>query len=129
MQNIDQKKHKTGPAPRPLVELRTVVVTVKITIAEAALLDEKRGHHGRAAWLRAAGLDLVLTPTPTKRWQSTWEESARLAACLTQINNLAVKLNAKNLTDGEVAAAEILRSEISQTRELLAEFRASISTV
>ena len=127
MEVFERRKSKSGPAPKPLEQLRTVVVTTKLTIAEADLLDQKRGHHGRSAWLRAAGLDMVLVaPLPTK-WQTTWEESARLASCLTQINNLAQRINIELLASGEAAAVRILLSELQQTRELLAEFRASIS--
>lgn len=122
-----ERKRKNGPVPKALAFLRTVVVTVKLTLGEAAQLDEKRGRHGRSAWLRAAGLDMVLiAPLPTK-WQTTWEESARLASCLTQINNLAARINGAILAAGEAAAVQILLSELQQTRELLAEFRASIS--
>jgi hypothetical protein len=122
-----ERKRKTGPVAKALEFLRTIVVTVKLTVGEAALLDSKRGHHGRAAWLRAAGLDMVLVaPLPTK-WQTTWEESARLASCLTQINNLAARINVTLLASGEAAAVRILLTELTQTRELLAEFRASIS--
>lgn len=124
---VFEPKRKSGPVPKALAFLRTVVITVKLTVTEAAQLDQKRGHHGRAAWLRAAGLDMVLVaPLPTK-WQTTWEESARLASCLTQINNLATRINGALLTVGESAAVQILLSELHQTRELLAEFRASIS--
>lgn len=127
MEIFKRHKAKTGPAPKPLELLRTVVVTVKLTLIEAALLDEKRGHHGRSAWLRAAGLEMVLVAPLSTKWQSTWEESARLASCLTQINNLATRINGALLSDGEAAAVKILLSELTQTRELLAEFRASIS--
>ncbi len=122
-----ERKRKTGPVPRALAFIRTVVVTVKLTLGEAAQLDEKRGHHGRASWLRAAGLDLVLMPPLPTKWQTTWEESARLASCLTQINNLAQRINIELLASGEAAAVRILLTELTQTRELLAEFRASIS--
>lgn len=127
MEIFERRRSKSGPAPKALEDLRTVVVTTKLTQSEAALLDQKRGHHGRSAWLRAGGLDMVLVaPLPTQ-WQTTWEESARLASCLNQINNLAARINSALLAEGEAAAVQILLSELTQTRELLAEFRASIS--
>lgn len=113
---------------KALALLRTVVVTVKLTVAEATLLDQKRGHHTRSAWLRAAGLDMVLAPPLTNTWQTTWQESARIASCLTQINNLASRINASLLAEGEAAAVRLLLSELTETRDLLSEFRASIST-
>ena len=127
MEVFVRAKAKTGPAPKPLELLRTVVVTVKLTVTEAEQLDSKRGHHGRAAWLRSAGLDMVLVAPLPNKWQTTWEESARLASCLTQINNLASRINSSLLVDGEAAAVQILLSELTQTREFLAEFRGSIS--
>ena len=127
MEFFERRKVKKGPVPRALAFLRTVVVTVKLTISEAAQLDLKRGHHSRSAWMRAAALDMVLAAPLTTKWQTTWEESARLASCLTQINNLAARINCELLGAGEASAVQILLSELQQTRELLAEFRASIS--
>ena len=127
MEVFEPRKKKTGPAAKALEFLRTVVVTVKLTVTEANLLDQKRGHHTRSAWLRAAGLDMVLSPPLSNQWQTTWQESARIASCLTQINNLAARINGTLLSDGEAAAIQILLSELAQTRDLLAEFRACIS--
>jgi hypothetical protein len=124
---FEHRKNKTGPVAKALEFLRTVVVTVKLTIAETELLDSKRGHHTRSAWLRAAGLDMVLSPPLSNQWQTTWQESARIASCLTQINNLAARINGALLSDGEAAAVQIFLSELAQTRDLLAEFRACIS--
>ncbi len=122
-----ERKRKPGPVPKALELLRTIVVTVKLTIGEAAQLDEKRGHHGRSTWMRAAALDMVLIAPLSSEWQTTWSESARLAACLTQINNLAQRINTSILADGEAIAIRLLISEVQQTRHLLAEFRASIA--
>ena len=127
MEVIEPRKRKSGPVAKALEFLRTIVVTVKLTIAEAELLDSKRGHHTRSAWLRAAGLDMVLAPPLTNAWQTTWQESARIASCLTQINNLASRINSTILTEGEAAAVRLLLTELAETRELLADFRASIS--
>jgi hypothetical protein len=124
---FEPRKKKTGPVAKALEFLRTIVVTVKLTVAEANLLDQKRGHHTRSAWLRAAGLDMVLSAPLTNEWQTTWQESARIAACLTQINNLASRINSTILAEGEAAAVSLLLAELADTRDLLAEFRASIS--
>lgn len=128
MEVFEPRKKKYGPVAKALEFLRTVVVTVKLTMAEADLLDQKRGHHTRSAWLRAAGLDMVLAPPLTNAWQTTWQESARIASCLTQINNLASRINTSLLVEGEASAVRLLLSELSETRDLLAEFRVSIST-
>lgn len=121
------RKKKSGPVARALEFLRTVVVTVKLTLAEAEMLDQKRGHYTRSAWLRAAGLDMVLSPPLSNQWQTTWVESARIASCLTQINNLAQRINSSLMSEGEAAAVHLLLSELTETRDLLAEFRACIS--
>jgi hypothetical protein len=125
--NLDLPKRKTGPAPKPLADLRLVVVTVKLTAAEAAQLDEKRGHHGRAAWLRSAGLDRVLTSPLPSNWQTTWDSSARMASVCTQLNSLAAVANSLALAEGEAAAAKFLLADLKETRALLAEFRAGLS--
>jgi hypothetical protein len=127
VQVFEPRKKKSGPVAKALEFLRTVVVTVKLTVAEADLLDQKRGHHTRSAWLRAAGLDMVLAAPLANEWQTTWSESARIASCLTQINNLASRINSTILAEGEAAAVRLLLSELTETRNLLAEFRCSIS--
>jgi len=124
---LETRKKKSGPAAKALEFLRTVVVTVKLTIAEASLLDQKRGHHTRSAFLRAAGLDMVLSAPLPNEWQTTWQESARIASCLTQINSLAQRINTSLLAEGEASAVRLLLSELVKTRDLLAEFRCSIS--
>ncbi len=129
MEVFEPRKKKSGPVAKALEFLRTVVVTVKLTVTEADLLDQKRGHHTRSAWLRAAGLDMILTAPLPNEWQTTWQESARIASCLTQINNLANRINSTILSDGEAAAVRLLLAELAETRELLAEFRCSISVM
>jgi hypothetical protein len=125
--DVAQQKRKTGPAPKPLADLRLVVVTVKLTVTEAAELDQKRGYHGRAAWLRSAGLEHVSTSPLPKNWQTTWDSSARMASVCTQLNTLAAVANGLALTDSEAAAAKFLLSDLKETRGLLAEFRAGLS--
>jgi hypothetical protein len=125
--DFDLPKRKTGPAPKPLADLRLVVVTVKLTAAEAGELDLKRGFHGRSAWLRSAGLDRVLTSPLPKNWQTTWDSSARMASVCTQLNSLAAAANGLALAESEAAAAKFLLADLKETRALLAEFRAGLS--
>lgn len=127
MLNVDRQKRKTGPVPKPLADLRLVVVTVKLTATETAELDQKRGHHGRAAWLRSAGLDRVLTSPLPLNWQTTWDSSARMASVCTQLNSLAATANGLALADSEAAAAKFLLADLKETRALLAEFRVGLS--
>ena len=127
MLNIDRPKRKSGPPPKPLADLRLVVVTVKLTATEAAQLDQKRGFHGRSAWLRNSGLDRVLTSPLPRNWQTTWDSSARMASVCTQLNALAAAANGLALAESEAAAAKFLLSDLKETRALLAEFRAGLS--
>jgi hypothetical protein len=125
--NLERQKRKSGPTPKPLADLRLVVVTVKLSAAEAAQLDQKRGRHGRAAWLRSAGLDLVLTSPLPLNWQTTWDSSARMASVCTQLNSLAATANGLALAESEASAAKLLLADLSKTRSLLAEFRSGLS--
>jgi hypothetical protein len=125
--NTPRLKRKPGPAPKALADLRLVVVTVKLSAAEAAQLDQKRGFHGRAAWLRGAGLDRVLTSPLPSNWQTTWDSSARMASVCTQLNSLAAVANGLALAESEAAAARFLLADLKETRALLAEFRAGLS--
>jgi hypothetical protein len=107
-----------------LDSLRTSRLKVSFSLAELSELDQRRGHHSRAAWCRAAALGAQLAAAPTPAWATTWAESARLASCLTQLNEHASSLNSIRLAEGQAAAAASLAAELEQTRQLLAEFRA-----
>lgn len=109
-----------------LETLRLSNVRVFFTAAELQMLDQKRGFHGRADWLRSAGLGRELAAAPSDRWVTTWAESARTAANLTQLNNFVHSLNTAQMDAGQVAAVNLFIAELSATSKILAEFRANL---
>lgn len=110
-----------GPA-----ELRLTVVKVGFTQDELADLDQRRGHYGRAAFLRAAGLDLKLVAAPTPATVTTWADSARVQACFTQINDIAYLLNTTRQNAGEGAAAAELLNRSAEVLTAFKEFRQAV---
>lgn len=115
-----QAKNRFGPAAKPANQLKLVVVKVGLDQAEAADLDRRRGHHTRAAFLRAAGLDAKLQAGFDAKLLTTWQESARVQACFTQINDIAYSLNSIRKNAGaDSAAAELLY----RSSEILAAFK------
>lgn len=118
---------KPGPKPKNFRDLRLRGVKVFFSDSELADLDGRRAHHSRADFLRAAGLSLNLpTPLPS-RYVTSWSESARIAACLTQINFVSLNLNRINLVGGPLEAALALQKQVPEVAALLAEFRASLT--
>ena len=113
-------KNRFGPAINPADQLKLVVVKVGFDQAEAADLDARRGHHTRAAFLRAAGLGFQLQATFDPKLLTTWQESARVQACFTQINDIAYSLNLVRKNQGEEAAAAEL---LARSSEILAAFK------
>ena len=117
---------KPGPKPRALAALRLTGVKVFFASGELEELDRQRQHRARGEFLRAAGLGAELAAPLPAEFVTTWSESARLAACLTQINSVAAHLNLIKLTDGDLAAARALQLQVPEVAEVLAEFRASL---
>jgi hypothetical protein len=111
---------------KPASDLRLTTVKVGFTQDELAHLDTRRGHYGRAAFLRAAGLDIKLMATPSPAAVTTWAESARIQACFTQINDIAYSLNNTRQVDGVESAAAELLARSSEILEAFKEFRAEI---
>jgi hypothetical protein len=111
---------------KDLDSLRTCRLKVSLNLDELALIDSKRGSFPRASWIRAAALGVELKAAPAPELAATWQSSARLAACLTQLNEHVTNLNSIRLHDGQAAAADRLAVELEKTRQLLFEFRASL---
>ena len=119
-------KNRFGPAIKPADQLKLVTVKVGFDQAEAADLDARRGHYSRAAFLRAAGLGVQLQAAFDARLLTTWQESARVQACFTQINNIAYSLNSSQKHTGEEAAAAELLARSAEILAAFKEFRAAI---
>lgn len=111
---------------KPAEQLRLVVVKVGFTQDELTSLDTRRGHYGRAAFLRAAGLDIKLWAAPNAAAVTTWAESARIQSCFTQINDIAYSLNETRQALGVDSAAAELLARSSEILEAFKEFRSEI---
>lgn len=57
---------------------------------------------------------------------TTWQESARVQACFTQINDIAYLLNSVRKNEAEEAAAAELLARSSEILAAFKEFRATI---
>ncbi len=104
---------KRGPTPRPQSDLRSVRVSVYLTEAEAAELDDLRGGVGRGRWLRQAGLGIQPKTVPAVN-RKAWAELARLAANFHQYQyaiNLGFAPVAADLTEIR-AAVDALRRDL-----------------
>lgn len=119
-------KNRFGPAQKSAHQLKLVVVKVGFDQAEVADLDARRGHHTRAAFLRAAGLGTQLQAPFDAKLLTTWQESARVQACFTQINNIAYSLNSTQKGLGSDAAATELLARSGEVLAAFKEFRAAI---
>jgi hypothetical protein len=100
--------------------LRLQAVKVFFSPGELADLDARRGHFPRPAFLRAAGLGHQLQAAPLPAAVTAWADSARVQACLTQINSHAELLNCVALADGQQAVVDEL---LTIAPALLAEFK------
>lgn len=117
---------KFGPVAKPANQLKLVVVKVGLDQSEAADLDCRRGHHTRAAFLRAAGLDAKLQASFDAKLLTTWQESARVQSCFSQINDIAYSLNSTRKNAGVDAAAVELLDRSSEILAAFKNFRAEI---
>ncbi len=119
-------KNRFGPAVKPAEQLKLIVVKVGFDRAEAAQLDARRGHYGRAAFLRGAGLGTQLQAAFDAKLLTTWQESARVQACFTQINHIAYSLNSTQKSRGIDAAAAELFARSEEILSAFKKFRAEI---
>ena len=120
------RKSKYGPAQKPVGELRLLTVKVGLTNDESAQLDARRGHYSRSEFVRAAALGSQLLAAPLPAAVKTWADSARIQACLTQINAHAEALNSTKKDAGDQAAARKMLSESAQILANFKEFRLAI---
>jgi hypothetical protein len=119
-------KNRFGPAAKQANQLKLVTVKVGFDQSEAADLDRRRGHHERAAFLRAAGLGARLQAAFDAKLLTTWQQSARVQACFTQINDIAYSLNSTRKNAGVDAAAAELLARSSEILDAFKTFRAEI---
>lgn len=87
---IDERhRSKRGRKPIPEDEKRNRTVSVRLSDAEYALVDKKRGRLRLGEWMRGASLDR-LQPTVPKINRQTYQELNRLSA---NVNQLAKESN------------------------------------
>lgn len=117
---------KRGPQPRQLIDLRLFGVKVFFTHGELADLDSRRRAWPRGEFIRKAALGAELAAPLTNEYITTFQQSARIQADLTQLNQHVRSLNELRLVGGELAAAQALAKQVPEISYLLAEFRASL---
>jgi hypothetical protein len=100
--------------------VRTIRVTTWLSAAEAKVIDEKRGLHGRSRYLRFAGLGRRLARAPDPVAQDQWADLARLQANLYQ---LVRHLNGAVYLDGS-ADRLVTLDRAKEINLLISELRA-----
>ncbi len=108
------KKSRRGQPPKPRSERRTHCVSVRLSIAELADLDERRGPYTRGRWMRMAALSQVPPTIPVVN-REAWLELSRAAANLNQL--------ARHLNEGAQSDTERIMSELREFRAALLGIR------
>lgn len=85
MPDGEQKKRRHGPKPKPASEQRRHPVSCRLTDAELARLDARRGKVSRGEWLRVSGLGKPPRIVPEIN-KVAWSDLARAAGNLNQIS-------------------------------------------
>ena len=106
----DDRSARRGPAPLSAEQRREHCVSVRLNVAELAMLDARRGSFQRGEWLRMAALDKLPPSVPAINAQA-WAELARAAANLNQI--------ARALNAGEKVERGGIRDQLNQFRAAL----------
>jgi hypothetical protein len=119
---------KRGPQPRQLKDLRLFGVKVFFTSTELFDVDSRRREWPRGVFIRNAALGAELAAPLSNEYITTFQQSARIQADLTQLNQHVRALNELRLLAGELAAAQALAKQVPQVSYLLAEFRASLES-
>lgn len=84
MPDGEQKKRRHGPKPKPASEQRRHPVSCRLTDAELARLDARRGQVSRGEWMRLAALGKPPRIVPEVN-KVAWADLARAAGNLNQI--------------------------------------------
>lgn len=107
---MTEKRRARLPRTTPPDQLRTRTVSARLTDAELADLDARRGPYQRGTYMRLAAFDRLPHTIPAVN-VTAWTELARAAANLNQI--------AKSLNAGDAADAAQIRSELADFRRAL----------
>lgn len=107
---MTERRRRHGPAPLPQEQRRTHCVSVRLSPAELADLDAKRGAFQRGEWLRMAAMDQLPPSIPAING-TAWSELARAAGNLNQI--------ARVCNSDETVDIEALRRDLAEFRRSL----------
>lgn len=103
---MTEQRRRYGPKPRPREELRVHSVSCRLTDAELADLDERRGKVARGEWLRLAALSTPPRIVPELN-ATAWAELARTASNLNQLTR-ALHEGRWEATDAAAANAALV---------------------
>jgi hypothetical protein len=119
MPDEEQKKRRHGPKPKPPSEQRRHPVSCRLTDAELARLDARRGQVSRGEWLRVSGLGKPPRIVPEIN-KVAWSGLARAAGNLNQISRAINegKLAVKD-RPGVGKAVMDVRAQLDVVRRLL----------
>jgi len=109
-------RRKAGRPVLPEADKRHHVVMVRLSDAEVALLDERRGNLQRGSWLRAAALEAV-PPKPSGLDVEALRSLSHLSNTITQI---AHRMNAQGGFDVSD------RQAVNSTAEVIGQIRQDI---
>lgn len=119
MSDIEPKRRKRGPKPRPASELRRHGVSCRLTDAELVRLDERRGKVSRGEWLRLAALSRPPRIVPEVN-KEAWADLSRAAGNLNQIAR-AINEGRLPMKDAARASKAVIgvRDQLNAVRRLL----------
>lgn len=112
--DIDQtrRRKKSGPIPKDAADLRVHSVHVRMTAAELAELDAKRGHMQRGSWLRQSAMHRI-PPTIPAINRDAW---AALATAVANLNQYQAAINKKMAHEIPQAVLDALREQVQCLR-------------
>lgn len=114
-----EKKRRHGPRPKPDHEQRRHSVSCRLTDAEMARLDARRGQVSRGEWLRVSALGKPPRIVPEVN-KVAWADLARAAGNLNQLTR-AINEGRLSVADapGVSAAVMDVRAQLDSVRRLL----------
>lgn len=113
--DVPEKKRRHGPKPKPPHEQRRHAVSCRLTDAELATLDERRGEVSRGEWLRVSAMSKPPRIVPTIN-KVAWSDLSRTAANLNQLT--------RAINEGRW-----LLDDAPSTQETLMQLRADLDEV
>ena len=119
MRDVEHKKRRHGPKPKPAAEQRRHSVSCRLTDAELVRLDARRGQVSRGEWMRLAALDRPPRIVPEIN-KVAWADLARVAGNLNQITRAINegRLPTKDVSGAGKAVMDV-RAHLDAVRGLL----------